>query len=254
MPDPRILAIETSGRLGSVAVALGPTLLAARDLSPTQHHAVELMPAVRDLTLAQGWAPDQIDHVYLSLGPGSFTGLRIAVAVARALHQATGCKLIGVPSLDIIAQNAPPEFPIVIPMLDAKRDHVFAARYERDATGALRQTLPAALVEPATFLAQALQRAAELQSPVPNAESQISNLKSQIALLGEALTHFTPSPSPLIESLSADLWHARAQTLHQLGCNLAQAGQFSDPATLLPLYIRLPEAEEVYRKKHGLPT
>src|ERR1041384_5041989 len=128
---PRIVAIETSGRHGSVAVGLGPTLLAQRPLLPTARHASELMPAIRDLTREQGWTSAQIDHFYLSLGPGSFTGLRIAVAIARAMAQATGVKLVGVPSLDVIAQNAPADCDIVLPVLDAKRGQVFSARYER---------------------------------------------------------------------------------------------------------------------------
>ena len=248
--EPRILALETSGRTGSVAVAQGPALLATRELPSTMRHAVELMPAIRDLTRGQGWQPHQIDHLYLSLGPGSFTGLRIAVAIARALHQATGCKLIGVPSLDVIAQNAPTEFHIVIPILDAKRNQVFAARYERDAAGTLMQTAAAALVDPAPFLEQAITRAHELDA---SQQSKIENRKSKIALLGEGLTHFHPALSPMIEQLSPALWPGTAATVHRLGYQLAQEDQFSDPATLLPLYIRLPEAEEVYRKKHGLP-
>jgi len=246
--DPRILALETSGRTGSVAVALGPTLLATRQLPSTMRHAVELMPAIRDVTRGQGWQPDQIGHLYLSLGPGSFTGLRIAVAIARAMHQATGCKLIGVPSLDVIAQNAPPEFTLVIPLLDAKRSQVFAARYERDATGTLIPTTPAALVDPTAFVAQAVARASEL-----DAQLKIENQKLKIALLGEGLTHFHPAPSGLITELPPALWPGTAATVHRLGYALAQQNQCSNPATLRPLYIRLPEAEEVYRKKHNLP-
>ena len=87
--SPRILAIETSGRHGSVAVAAGPTVLAMQELPATSRHAIGLMPAIRDLTEQQGWKPAEIEHLYLSLGPGSFTGLRIAVAIAHALHQAS---------------------------------------------------------------------------------------------------------------------------------------------------------------------
>ncbi len=251
--SPRILALETSGRTGSVAVAQGPALLATRELSSTMRHAVELMPAIRDLTREQGWRPEQIEHLYLSLGPGSFTGLRIAVAIARALHQAIGCKLIGVPSLDVIAQNAPQEFGIVIPILDAKRNQVFAARYERDAAGTLLQTAPAALVDPMAFLDQALARAEELKAS-PNSDFRLQTSDFKIALLGEGLTHFHPAPSPIIEQLPPALWPGTAATVHRLGYALAQQDHFSDPVTLLPLYIRLPEAEEVYRKKHGLPV
>src|SRR4051812_10051197 len=118
---PRIVAIETSGRHGSVVVAEGERVVGERVLSPELRHAVELMPAIDELTRAAGWSPDSIEQVYLSLGPGSFTGLRIAVAIARGMAQAIGVKIVGVPSLDVIAHNAPAEYPVVVPILDAKR-------------------------------------------------------------------------------------------------------------------------------------
>jgi tRNA threonylcarbamoyladenosine biosynthesis protein TsaB len=257
----RIVAIETSGRHGSVAVAAGAVLLAQRELPPTMRHAAELMPAIRDLTQAQGWPPEQIDQVYLSLGPGSFTGLRIAVAIARALAQAVGCKLVGVLSLDVIAHNAPAACDIVLPVLDAKRGQVFAARYERDAQGVLRQAAAAALVDPAAFVQQAILRAGERAQEM-SSMLKVSPATITVALLGEGVDYHRdalfaaagnlPERTQLIE-LDRALWPGRAATVHQLGYAAALAGQFSDPATLLPFYIRLPEAEEVYRKKHGIP-
>lgn len=244
--DPRILALETSGRHGSVAVARGPTLLAERDLPATSRHAVQLMPLVRELVREQGWKPVQLDHIYLSLGPGSFTGLRIAVAIARALAQAVKCRLVGVPSLDVIAENAPPEFPVVVPVLDAKRGQVFAARYQRPSDGTLRRTLEAGLVDPATFVAHAVTCAHEYAGPT-----------ARVALLGEGVEYHRPallSPGPAVVELDKSLWPGKAGTVHRLGYALAQQQQFTDPATLLPIYIRLPEAEEVYRKKHQIAS
>lgn len=242
---PRIVAIETSGRHGSVAVGRGPDLLASRELPASMRHAIELMPAIRELTAAQGWTPDQIDHVYLSLGPGSFTGLRIAVAIARALAQAAGCKLVGVPSLDVIAQNAPAEFRIVLPILDAKRGQVFSARYERDEHGVLLRTRQPALVDPAAFVADAVARAQEIAA-------------TPVAVLGEGVNHHRPAlfsekTAGRVAELDHALWPGQAAIVHRLGYARALANQFDSPATLLPLYIRLPEAEEVFRKKHGLP-
>src|SRR5208337_5216929 len=94
---PRGIAIETSSRHGSVAISHGSHLLQIVDLPVGNRHATELMPAIAALTKGAGWQPEEIDQVYLSLGPGSFTGLRIAIAIARAMHQAIGCKLVGVP-------------------------------------------------------------------------------------------------------------------------------------------------------------
>ena len=238
--DARILAIETSGRQGSVAVAQGPKLLAARELASTVRHAAELVPAIQALVWGAGWSPSQIEQIYLSLGPGSFTGLRIAVAFARAMAQATGCGLVGVPSLDVIAESAPAEFSVVVPVLDAKRRQVFAARYERDAQGVLRQTIPAGLVDPAAFIAEAAARA--------------RSVGGQAAVLGEGVDYHGAAWSSAEDVVELDraLWPGRAETVHRLGYARAIAGQFADPQTLLPIYIRLPEAEEVYRKKHGM--
>ncbi|MGN6368373.1 MAG: tRNA (adenosine(37)-N6)-threonylcarbamoyltransferase complex dimerization subunit type 1 TsaB [Phycisphaerae bacterium] len=242
-PDnPRILALETSSRHGSVAIALGDNLLETRQLPPGNRHAAQLMPALRDLTLKHGWRPDQIDELYLSLGPGSFTGLRIAVAIARAMHQAIGCKIVGVPTLDIIAQNTPTDFPFAIPLLDAKRSQVFAARYQRHGPELTAITNPA-LVHPAPFITET----ATLARGAP------------IALLGEGIDYHRPALDPLLAAhpnlhlLDPALWPPRAETVYHLGRRLAQEGRYADPRTLLPIYIRLPEAEEVWRKKHGLP-
>lgn len=239
---PRIVAIETSGRQGSVAIAHGPELLAARQLPEGNRHATALMPALQSLLQEQRWAPDQIDHLYLSLGPGSFTGLRIAVAIARALAQAIGCKLVGVPSLDVIAHNAPATFGVVLPVLDAKRGQIFSARYERDAAGALHRSTEAALVDPRLFVEEAIARAA-------------ARGESTVVILGEGIDYHRPAlANPAAVELDRVLWPGRAQIVHQLGWRLAQRGEFTQPQSLLPLYIRLPEAEEVWRKKHNMPV
>lgn len=234
---PRIVAIETSGRIGSVAVGCGAIFLAEKQLSSALRHAVELMPAVEQMTKEQGWAAGRIEQVYLSLGPGSFTGLRIAVAIARAMVQAIGCRVVGVPSLDVIAANAPAEFGVVVPVLDAKRGEVFAARYERDADGTLVRVAGPGLVDPAKFVHEAVERARG----------------RKVAALGEGVEYHRDAV--LMEGvveLEKELWAGRASVVHRLGWEKAQQGRFSDATTLLPIYIRLPEAEEVWRKKHGI--
>jgi tRNA threonylcarbamoyladenosine biosynthesis protein TsaB len=248
--SPRILAIETSGRQGSVAIALGEKLLAQLDLSPHLRHAVELMPAIEALCREQGWIPDYAstpadpppicDEVYLSLGPGSFTGLRIAVAIGRAMAQGMGCRLIGVPSLDVIAENAPAQFGVVVPILDAKRGQVFAARYERNpAHGLLERAAEPALVEPGVFLKDAAEHA--------------RRLRTKVAILGEGIDYHRAAIPTAREMTELDraLWFGQAAVVHRLGRRMARRGEFTNMRALLPIYIRLPEAEEVWRKKHG---
>jgi len=240
--DMRIVAIETSGREGSVAVAAGGLLLRERTLPATVRHASEMAPAVQELVRWENWAPREIEQVYVSLGPGSFTGLRVATAFARALSQAVGCKLVGVPSLDVIAQNAPHEFGVVVPVLDAKRGQVFAAQFERNAAGELERTVEAGLVDPAEFVRAAAERGRELGG--------------KVAVLGEGVEYHRAAllagaamGGGDVAELEKNLWHGRAAVVHRLGYAMAMRGEFTEPVTLLPIYVRLPEAEEVWRRK-----
>ena len=81
-----ILAIETSSRIGSVALALGPNMLAERRLSGPMQHSSELFPVIAALLKGHGYVPGDLDQVHIATGPGSFTGLRIAVALANAFE------------------------------------------------------------------------------------------------------------------------------------------------------------------------
>src|SRR5262245_52282348 len=93
---PRLLILETSGRLGQVAVAGGSALRERRRLDEARRHARDLAPAVADLLATQGWKARDLHAVIVSLGPGSYTGLRVGLMSAKTLAYATGCTLIGV--------------------------------------------------------------------------------------------------------------------------------------------------------------
>ena len=130
MHDSRIIAIETSSASGSVAIGQGPRINAERSFSTQTQHARELLPTLALLYQENGWRAGEVEECYLSIGPGSFTGLRVAVTFARHLALATGARLCPVPTLDVIAANAlelpqPPARLAVI--LDAKRSQVFGA-------------------------------------------------------------------------------------------------------------------------------
>jgi tRNA threonylcarbamoyladenosine biosynthesis protein TsaB len=91
-------------------------------------HARELMPAVRTAMERAGLAFGQLDAIGVGVGPGSFTGLRIGVASARALAHAAGAELRPVSSLRALAAGI--EAPVRLPLIDAKRGELFAALYE----------------------------------------------------------------------------------------------------------------------------
>jgi len=232
---PRILVLETSSRTGSVGLAAGPEFLCVEHFAHSMRHAVELMPAARRLCQDLGWPPDTIQQIHLSVGPGSFTGLRIAISVARAMAQAIGCKIVAVSTVDVLAQNAPEHVQNLVVALDAKRGQIFGARYVRQGSGMVRTAGPA-LVDPAEFVHQ---------TPSP------------LAVLGEGVDYHRAAleagatPAGYVE-LERRLWTPQAAAVHALAWAQAQRGEFADPGTLLPVYIRLAEAEEVWNRKHGV--
>jgi tRNA threonylcarbamoyladenosine biosynthesis protein TsaB len=239
MKTPRIIAIETSGRQGSVAVARGAELLAEAAFPTDQQHARELLPTLDALCRAQGWPAGSVEHGYISIGPGSFTGLRVAVTFARHLALATGARICAVPTLDVIAENCSrlgdaPE--VLAVMLDAKKNLVFAAGFARrpgNAADGFRyeRILEPCLIEPSAML---------------------SKLPRPAAVIGEGLTHHEAAMAAVgAIVLDRSLWSPRAANVHKLGWRLAEAGRFTAARELVPFYLRRPEAEELWEKRQG---
>jgi len=239
--EPLILAIETSGRSGSVALAVGAKLLAEAAFSGTMRHSSQVFPTIAALLAQFNRKASQIQQIYISIGPGSFTGLRIAVTIAKTMHLANEGKIAGVDTLDAIAANIDDYTPLdakarrIAVVLDAKRKQFFTAVYEQE-HGKWTKTIPDCLMTAAQFRDRC---AAE-----------------PISLLGEGLLFYADAfKDPNIEILPESLWIPRAAKVHLLGWKMARKGQFADPLTLQPAYLRRPEAEEKWQKhqiKKGL--
>lgn len=224
---PRAIALETSGRIGSAAAVLDGAVVAERSFPHGLKHAAGLLPLIDELCREQGWRPVDVEHVYVSAGPGSFTGLRIGVTLAKTLALVTGAKIVAVPTLAVLAENAPPEARHVVPVLDAKRDAIFTARFDRASADA-----PWTEAEPARLdtLAAVLAR-----SPRP------------VYLIGEGLPHhekFLHADDAGVIATPPASWTARAGAVAKLGVRLAASGGFADPFAFAPVYVRKPEAEE----------
>lgn len=227
----RGLAIETSGRIGSIALVEADQILIEEQFPHGLKHAAEIIPMIQRLCHARRWSPRDLDELYVSAGPGSFTGLRIGITLAKTLAFATGVKIVAVPTLRILAENAPPEANHLILALDAKRDQIFTARYERSSDEWAER-------EPAHLdtLSAMLDRA-----PRP------------VYLLGEGIPYhqkFLTVPHPPIIITDPMTWRARAAATAKIGIAMAQTGQFADPYQLTPIYIRRPEAEEKWEGKN----
>lgn len=260
-PKPLILAIETSSRIGSVALAQGPDFLAQTTFSAAMQHSREIFPAISDLLIRFARRPKDIQHIYVSIGPGSFTGLRIATAIAKSMHLANAVKIIAVDSLDVIAANVtnpspntsnrsvnhvPPaaELKLIAPLLDAKRGQFYVAVYKpsktKNATGAEKFDSPQAMYE--KVHSDSLLSTAQIVEMFANSDKTLH-------LLGDGLLyHEDAFRKHGVYILDKSLWSPQAHNVHSLGWKMATQGQFVDPLALAPHYIRRPEAEEKWEK------
>src|SRR5687768_13624521 len=127
----RILALETSGKAGSVAVADGPRLIDQLELNRDRRSAQSLAAGIRTLLDAIGWRIAEIELVAVTIGPGSFTGLRVGVVTAKTLAYTLGARIIGAGTLDVIAAQARCAESHLAAAIDAQRGQVFAATFER---------------------------------------------------------------------------------------------------------------------------
>lgn len=231
VPFHSALALETSGDIGSVALGRGTEWLATATFEGPKMHAGDLVPTIDALCREHQVPPDRIDAVFVSAGPGSFTGLRIGIAVARMLALSVGARLVSVPSLNVIAQNAlqaDPPPPHVGVILDAKRGRTFAAAFHRDSDGYQQQDEPAE-VEPEAFL---------------------RSLPSGAGVIGTGVPlHREAVESSGVTILPAELYPARAEIVYRLGSKAARSGRWTEPHLLRPIYVRAPEAEEKWRMR-----
>ena len=218
-------------------------ILGERNFAHGLQNAALILPLLDELCQEHGLKARDIDNVAVSIGPGSFTGLRIGVTLAKSLCFATGAKLIAVPTMPVIALNAPAGAGNIMPILDAKRDQVFAAVYRQTVSGVLDEILAPRLIHLPDMLALA-------ERPLLVIGEGIT-YHAQHLFTGDApeLANRTPKFAA-IAIAPADLWIPRATTVASVAVRLMQQGAYADPFTLTPLYIRKPEAQE--RMEAGL--
>lgn len=126
----RLLAVETSGTHGGIALMEDGRVVDEVCLAEGLRHARDLIVAIKEACDRAGWGR-RTDVVALSIGPGSFTGIRIAVTFAKFVAWDAGAKVVAVPTLRVLAENAPADCGRIVPILDAKRGGLFAGIFER---------------------------------------------------------------------------------------------------------------------------
>lgn len=136
----KILAFDSSNQPLSVALIENDTLITEQTINMKRNHSIQLMPAIEEALKQAKWTLDDIDRIAVASGPGSYTGLRIAVTIAKSLSWARDIELVGISSLQVLAANSfQKESTKIVPLFDARRQNIYTGLYERNAKGELTQ-------------------------------------------------------------------------------------------------------------------
>ncbi|NOZ24699.1 MAG: tRNA (adenosine(37)-N6)-threonylcarbamoyltransferase complex dimerization subunit type 1 TsaB [Nitrospirae bacterium] len=220
------LAVDTSTPVGGVSLYGSDSgLVGEVRLGIRQTHSEQLMKAVDFLLKSSKTGIDEIDFYTIAIGPGSFTGLRVGLSTVKGLSFATGRPVAAVSTLEAFASSLAFTEKLICPLLDARKKEVYGGLFRWTGEG--------------------------LQKVAPEAALDI---RSILALINEE-TVFAGSGAILYKDVIMDilgesarfphesLMHPLPTALAAAGLHKAERGEFSDPVTLTPVYLRRSEAE-----------
>ena len=255
----KILAIDTSGLVGAVAVSDGDILLSQFSIQYKTTHSEILMPMLDDIREKVHLDLKSIDAIAVAMGPGSFTGLRICVATAKGLGLATGLPMVGVKTLEGLAYIFEGTDCLVCPMMDARRNQVYTGVYAFEKKDAQKKEdgsdKNAGSVEDAKSAVENAEspeyclKVLEDQQAVAIEEilEKVNALGRKVIFLGDGV----PVHKKKIEELvKVDYRLAPAHRLYQSASALGRCalsyireGRVCSATDLLPEYLRLSQAE-----------
>lgn len=221
-----ILGIEAATRVASAAVISDEKILAEISQEARLTHSETLLPQIEQVLKIAG--VEKVDAVAVSLGPGSFTGLRIGLATAKALAYAWQIKILGVPTLQAISYHFPSAV-TVLPLLDAQKNRAYVQ--------AFRAGAPLSKIE---------------VRPIDEIVNSAGKIDGEVFLCGDVLSKIKVALPPNVKLAPINLRMPRAVNVALCGKFLLDAGEISNVMNLEPLYIRRSEAEELWERRQKL--
>lgn len=232
-----ILSIDTSSQVSSVAVLSAERVAAEISMQGALTHSETLMPHIETALRMARVEKSELEGIAVSIGPGSFTGLRIGLASAKMMAYALHIPLIAVPTLEALAHHYICEGVRLVPMMDAQKGNVYAQEFVWRMDG---DALKLQEIRPLAIL------------PLTEVIAGLENAEQPVILLGDAMQKKTMLALPANVRLAPI--HARMPRAACVGLaaftRLAR-GEMDDPVTAAPLYLRRSEAEVLWEKRHG---
>ncbi len=229
----RILALDTSTNVASVAILEDDVIIGEYSCNKGKTHSVRLMPMIQNLLEKVGLCAKDMDAFCASVGPGSFTGLRIGVTTVKAMAFAAEKPVISVPTLDALAYNLPMSKALICPILDARNNQVFTAIF-RFVNGKLERLTD--------YLGLHINELVDI----------IRTMEGEVVLLGDACSmhkdYFAAELGERVSIAPANTAFVKASSVAVLARNAYVDGRIESCYDMVPFYLRKSQAEREKEK------
>lgn len=231
----KILAFDSSNQALTVAIIEDEEILTEQIINVKKNHSIQLMPAIDEALRQSKMSLDELDRIAVASGPGSYTGLRIAVTIAKSLAWSKDVDLVGVSTLKVLAANSlSGENKLIVPLIDARRKNIYTALYSRNERGELIQ------LEEDTHIA-AEEWGIFLAEKYGDQSIELVGIDAK-----EFLPIFEEKLGDKIKLAPTSQHLPRASAL----ALLARTEEIVDTHHFIPTYLKLAEAEENWLKEH----
>lgn len=228
-----VLGLDTATSVASVGLVDGDKPLAEESCRGVSSHTETLFPLIARVLDRASVSLAEVKGVGVSIGPGSFTGLRVALSAAKGVCYALGQKLIGVPTLEALAGTVVDSVGLICPILDARRGEVYAALFRRDGRGNIERVTADLVLSPQALLSRIHEQCTFLGD---GAEVYEKLIRQHCGAADRILPFTTHHPCGTIIAKMAQGRLCR--------------GEHDSISTLVPCYVRASEAE---RKRKPAP-
>jgi tRNA threonylcarbamoyladenosine biosynthesis protein TsaB len=221
----KILAVDTATQSCSVAVSDNKMVLAEKTIQNGRTHSVHLLDMIDSVMEEAGLSVSELEGFAVTVGPGSFTGLRIGISTIKGLAMATKKPVVGISSLDVLANQCLQNDFLICPLIDARKKEVYHARY-RYAEGRLDKMSPEASSSPVDAVK-------DIQTPCILVGSGARLYRKILKTELSQMAHFAEKGQNTIQ----------ASTVAFVSLDRFRAQKTDDVVQLVPHYIRKSDAE-----------
>jgi tRNA threonylcarbamoyl adenosine modification protein YeaZ/ribosomal-protein-alanine acetyltransferase len=243
----KILAIDTSGLVGSVAISDGDILTALFSIQYKTTHSEILMPMISDIADKINLDLKSIDAIAIAKGPGSFTGLRIGSATAKGLALAIDKPIIPIPTVDALAYNLYGNEKVICPMMDARRNQVYTGIYTFVPTDTEEKN------SERSFSMKVIKE--QFATSVEDIAARLNDMGKPVILLGDGVPVYHDRLEELLKVpfsvAPLNMNRQSAASLCALAAEYAKEGLTVSSDEFAPEYLRLSQAEREAKEKES---